>query len=388
MRRLLNITLIGCAFVALFSFNAPNAFAACAVENVAGEPLRMLVLGDSIMWGQGLRPEEKFSARIKCWLQEKTGRPVQQKVEAHSGAVISAGALTNRRYQSTDGEVNLAYPTVNEQLDHALEFYGEQRGKVDLVLVDGCVNDVDVGNLLNATTQPDWLQERITARCQNSMQELLTRITNGFPNAFVFVTSYYRIVSSDTADNAFIRLLVKKLNNVRPEARRMTDKEMRARLIELSELWYRASTASLNNAVNATNAALREKGLPAQVTFVEVDFGPEHTFAASDTLLWNFIFASTNLSGLRKFIVILSFGGAAYKPNDDVRENRIRSCKQTFKAPKGVEESPADKSFRKDSLLICRYASLGHPNQMGALIYAEAIKGHLRTLIEKAGWKR
>ena len=44
---------------------------------------------------------------------------------------------------------------------------------------------------------------------------------------------------------AFLRLLVKKLNNQRPEARRMTDKEMRQRLIAISDEWYKTSTASL-----------------------------------------------------------------------------------------------------------------------------------------------
>jgi hypothetical protein len=37
--------------------------------------------------------------------------------------------------------------------------------------------------------------------------------------------------------------------------------------------------------------------------------------------------------------------------------------------------------------MTCRYASLGHPNQMGALVYAEAIKGHLQSLLE-TGWLR
>ena len=48
-----------------------------------GAPLEMLVLGDSIMWGQGLKPEQKFSWRIKCWLQGKTNREVTQTVFAH-----------------------------------------------------------------------------------------------------------------------------------------------------------------------------------------------------------------------------------------------------------------------------------------------------------------
>ncbi len=122
--------------------------------------------------------------------------------------------------------------------------------------------------------------------------------------------------------------------------------------------------------------------------FTEIDFWPEHSFSAANTLLWNFMFSSTNLSGFRQVIIALSFGTAAYKPDDDVRESRIKSCNETFKPPKEGKENEAEKRFRKDSLLICKYASLGHPNQMGALIYAEAIKGRLQWLIDKAGWKR
>ena len=94
-----------------------------------------------------------------------------------------------------------------------------------------------------------------------------------------------------------------------------------------------------------------------------------------------------NLTGFTKAIVLLSFGTAAYKTNDHVRESRIKSCEQTFQKPKGVKEEKAKKEARQDLFLICRYASLGHPNQMGALIYAEAIKGHLQQLLDQAGWK-
>jgi hypothetical protein len=368
---------------------ARNARAECPgnFKPAAGEPLEMLVLGDSIMWGQGLKPEQKFSWRIKCWLQEKTHREVRQNVFAHSGALLSADPPTAPRFKSNDGEVNLPYPSINEELDHARAFYGPGNTKVNLILLDGCINDVDVSNLLNVTTDPDWLRERINTSCKLGMHSLLKRVTESFPNAQVIVPSYYRIVSSSTADNAFIRLLAKNLNNERPEARRMSDKEMRDRLINLSELWYRVSTADLREAVNTINSELAAKNLPPRVSFVEIDFWPENSFSAAETLLWNFIFGSTNLSGLRKFIVILSFGTTAYKPNDEVRESRIRSCKETFKEPKGVKETPAEKSSRKDRLLICRYASLGHPNQMGALVYTEAIKGHLQWIIDKAGWK-
>jgi hypothetical protein len=223
---------------------------------------------------------------------------------------------------------------------------------------------------------------------------LLQRITESFPNAQVVVTGYYRIVSNNTADNAFIRLLVKKLNSDRSEVQRLTYKEMRERLITLSELWYKVSTASLSEAVSKVNAELGQKNLPERVSFVEIDFGPEHSFSASNTLLWNFMFGSTNLSGFRKVIIAITLGTAAYKPNDDVRDARVKSCNEIFKAPKSsknskdAKETEEQKRDRKNRLLICRYASLGHPNQMGALIYTEAIKGKLQRLIDKAGWRR
>ncbi|HEX3280579.1 MAG TPA: SGNH/GDSL hydrolase family protein [Pyrinomonadaceae bacterium] len=380
---------LGLAFsLGLLLAVASSAQAKCPGDfrPAAGAPLEMLVLGDSIMWGQGLKPEQKFPWRLKCWLQEKTNREVIETVFAHSGALI-ARATEKPRFESNDGEVNLPYPSINEELDHALAFYGPGNTKVNLILLDGCINDVDVSNLLNVTTDPNWLRERINTSCKAGMHDLLKRVIESFPNAQVIVPSYYRIVSDSTADNAFIRLLAKKLNNERPEARRLSDKEMRERLIKLSELWYRASSADLRAAVDAVNNEVSTQGLPPRVSFVEIDFWPEHSFSAAETLLWNFIFGSTNLSGLRKFLIIISFGTSAYKPNDEVRESRNRSCKETFKEPKGIKETPAQKSERKDRLLICRYAALGHPNEMGALVYTEAIKGHLQWMIDKVGWR-
>lgn len=377
----------------LLFLTAGSALAGCPgdVTPSSEDPMQMLVLGDSILWGQGLKREQKPWWRVKCWLEEKTRRELQTRVEAHSGAHLAGSSNTPPRFSSNDGEVNLPSPTINEQLDNAVGFYGPARSSVDLILVDGCINDVDVSNLLNAGATPDWLRERITTSCGAGMHDLLRRITDNFPNAHVVVTGYYRVISSDTDDNAFIRLLVKKLNNESSEARRMTDKEMRGRLIMLSELWYKVSTASLNEAVNKVNEELGEKSLPARVLFVEIEFWPEHSFSASSTLLWNFMFGSTNLSGFRKIILALSLGTAAYKPNDDVRDSRIKSCNETYKAPKAGKdrkETDEEKRDRKNRLVICRYASLGHPNQMGALIYAEAIKGKLQWLIDKAGWKR
>lgn len=376
-------------FVLIF-LNATTAFADCPNQTTlaADDPLHMLVLGDSIMWGQGLREEEKFSSRVKCWLQERINREVKVHVEAHSGAIISGAASALPSFTTASGEVNSTTPTINQQLDHAVEFYNNNRTTPSLILMNGCINDVGVKNLLAASMPLEDLREQVRKSCGEDMQSLLQRVRQSFPQALVLVTSYYPIVSVQTADNVFLRLLVKNLNNQRPEARRMTDKEMRQRLIAISAEWYKTSTASLSEAVKKTNAGAVAESSPPKVSFVEIQFGPEHVFAAPDSLLWNFMFASTNVSGFAKVIVILSFGTAAYKTNDHVRDARIKNCEETFKKPKGIKEDKKVKSAREDLLLVCRYASLGHPNHMGALIYTEAIKAQLLQLIDKAGWKR
>jgi lysophospholipase L1-like esterase len=377
--------------IVLLLLTATSAFADCAneVKPRSNDALQMLVLGDSIMWGQGLREEEKFSSRVKCWLQERTNREVRVHVEAHSGAVISVGSDARRSFTAANGEVNLPTPSINEQLDHAIQFYKEDRSSPALILLNGCINDVGVKSLLAASTPLEDLRERATRSCGEDMYSLLQRVRKSFSQSHVLVTSYYPLVSLQTDDNAFLRLLVKKLNYQRPEALRpMTDKEMRARLIAISAEWYKTSTASLMEAVAKINSDDAPVLSSPKVMFVEIQFGPEHVFAAPDTLLWNFMFASTNLSGFRKVIVLLSFGTAAYKTNDHVRESRIKSCEQTFKKPKGVKEDKDQKNAREDLFLICRYASLGHPTQMGALIYTEAIKAQLQQIIDKAGWKQ
>lgn len=372
--------------VLLLLLTSTAAFGDCPVNPSGGEPLRMLVMGDSIMWGQGLKEDEKFSSRVKCWLQQKTEREVKVHMEAHSGAVISGAASAQPLFSSINGEVNMTSPTINDQLDHAVQFYNQNQTSPALILMNGCINDVGVKNLLAASTPLEDLREQARLNCGEKMQRLLGRVREAFPNAHVIVTGYYPIVSLQTADNAFLRLLVKKLNNQRPEARKMSDKEMRARLVAISDEWYKASTANLLDAVRKTNNVADSDS--AKVLFAEIQFGPEHVFAAPETLLWTFLFASTKASGFAKVIVLLSFGTAAYKANDHVRESRIKSCEQTFKKPKDIKETKKEKADREDLFLICRYASLGHPNNVGALIYTEAIKGQLLQLIDKAGWKR
>ncbi len=391
IRRLISSSSIATSVIGILALMAVNcSFAQQPLldssKSIARDPIHMLVLGDSIMWGQGLKTPDKAWWRLKNWLQQKTGRDVRERIEAHSGAAIEA-TPGSEIFSSKDAEVNLLRPTITEQVVAARRYYGDP-AQVDLILVNGCINDVDVRNLLDAATALDLLEVSIREKCGGRMRSLLQRITREFPNAHVVVSGYYRIISPLSDDNSFARLLVKSLTTEKPETKRMSDKQMRANLVAISELWYQVSTRSLAQAVEAVNSDLRQIAAKQRILFAEIEFSPEHAFSAPDTLLWNFMFGATNLSGLRHAIVVLTLGTAAYKPNDEVRHRRSKSCKETYKRPKERKEDKPQKEGREAKRLACRYASLGHPNRMGALIYTEAIKGQLQWIINAAGWLR
>jgi lysophospholipase L1-like esterase len=339
------------------------------VQQLVGRPLNILVLGDSISWGQGLRPENKSWHHLKIWLAQHTGRRVIEKVEAHSGAVIEAESISKL---SPDNEVNVAAPTLIEQLQRALRHYGDAT-QVDLVLVSGCVNDVGARFVLNAANTTTDIRTLTEAKCGPPMESLLRRITSSFPHAYVIVTSYYPFVSDKTRNDMFMRALTKKFYKAVAGDAKLSQEAIFRRMVANSDQWYRSSTKSLEQAVNIVNAELGSTQSQGRVRFAEVRLLPEHSFRTPETQLWDF-----ERSPLRRLLVILSFGKILLRTNDDVRRQRTASCKEYWKAP--LSETSSQKKERKNEELLCRYASLGHPNRQGAVSYTEAITEHLKTV--------
>src|SRR2546428_5434837 len=140
-------------------------------------PLNVLVLGDSISWGQGLKDEHKASYLVKSWLEQQTGREVRQLIEAHSGAVIGSAQSTEDQTARNaaadlDGELSRAYPTIHDQIDYALRAFNP--AAVDLVIVNGCINDVESRRLLNAANTPDNIRALAQEKCGPPVEALLT----------------------------------------------------------------------------------------------------------------------------------------------------------------------------------------------------------------------
>ena len=364
------------ALAAVISISSLPAYGQ-SIRPAADGQFNLLVLGDSISWGQGLRDEHKAWYQVKTWL-ETSGRKVSERIEAHSGAVIgSVGDSGADPIPRLDPEVSRGVPSVNGQLDNVLRTYADPTN-VDLVIVDGCINDLDARRLLNAANAPAGIVELAQQKCGPPVEALLTRIAASFPNAHIIVTGYYPILSEQTANDFFMRALAKRLYT---GSESMNDKQLRERLIEISRVWYQASNRMLAATTEKVDAQLAAKGSRQRAAFAEIVFLPEHSFAAPQSRLWGF-----DASAIRKLLVILTLGRVTLKTNDEQRNQRGSSCKQALRP--SAPETKAQKKAREVRLLQCRLAAIGHPNRRGAVMYAEAISRQLKLLITGPGWLR
>src|SRR5205807_9988659 len=157
----------------------------------------------------------------------------------------------------------------NGQINNALKAFGDP-SQIDLVLVNGCINDLDSRRLLNAANTPDRIRELAQAKCGPPMEALLERITNVFANANVVVTGYYPILSEKTANDLFMRALVKRFYTAEAGAPKMNDKALLARLIAISHEWYQTSDQMLAAAARKIDSQLAAKGSHQRVLFADV----------------------------------------------------------------------------------------------------------------------
>jgi hypothetical protein len=340
----------------------------------------MLVLGDSVMWGEGFKTEHKSWYQVKTWLETNTGRMVIERIEAHSGAVIEAKDATEST-TAEDGEVNLALPTISNQIDQALRHY-KDGSKVDLVLVNGCANDVGSQNLLNAAITTDEIRRLTEAKCGLPIERLLRKITSSsFGDARVIITGYYSFFSEKTRNDFFLKAMARRFFKDNPGAPKMRSKITLERLIGNSKEWYEASNESIAAAVAKVNAELGSRDSGPRIVFAQIHFLPEHSFKAPETYLWGF-----NPSPFKRLLVFLSLGRVQLETNDERRKQRNRSCDEFYR--RQANETPDEKKDREKSRLTCRYAALGHPNRKGAVFYAQEITSQLKTTIGQAGWLR
>lgn len=271
---------------------------------------------------------------------------------------------------ASNPEVNVARPTVHDQVDAALKHYPDPAA-VEIILLSACGNDVGVENLLNAA-KVEEIDDMAAKKCGAPMERLLRRIAVSFPSSTIIVVGYYPFFSEKTRNDFVLKGLTKRFVKAVPGAPRLSSKETLVRLTENSRNWYLASNKTLAEVVLKING--ETGGSAPRITFAKIDFPPAYSFAAPDTRLWGF-----NRSPFRMLMLFLSFGKMVLPANDEVRRQRTASCNEVFKRP--PSETVDQKREREQRRMFCRYASLGHPNRLGAALYAEAVIGRMPAAV-------
>jgi len=298
--------------------------------------MRIVALGDSVMWGQGLLPEQKFVALVNQGINGDPPVDSNLTILAHSGAII--GAATNVSGTAVDGEVPMAYPTVIQQCDS----FSDNPLAVDIVIVNGGINDVDGNNIVDPLVDEYTLRTLINQHCYQDMLTLLTHITSKFsnPNTKIVVPSYYPILSEQSdlirippfleLRGIFLTELLTKLGDVIFDT-----------IFEKCQLFSDLSSVCLRQAVNETNQALGRNC----VRFAQVPFGTDNAGLAPNAWLWGVDVDS--------------------EPEDPMAAPRHASC-----------DLYQPNLFKRE---LCYRASAGHPNILGAQQFAGAIMNALQN---------
>jgi hypothetical protein len=332
-------------------------------------PFIAIALGDSIMWGQGLSDatgSHKFTSRVRDWVGSSLVKPATLTSFAHSGADLNLPVGEPRR-DPTLGEVPNSFPTVWEQLAMAVASLSTpppgatptSPDDVDLVLVDGCTNDIGIRTILNPLVTETAIAANATALC-SGMADFLTAVHGTFKNAKIIVTGYFPIVSPVSDLTALGTLLADVGIVIAPAAAAslgipldpvsgaiagfIVSEYLRKSLVSHSAIYAASTTSALATAVSIANA----KAGGGWSTFVAPPFQDVNAYAAPATWLW---LVPTGLF-----------------PKDEVFDERSKMCSAvTF-----LDASqPA----------LCVEASMGHPNVLGAQAYADAITAQLAAVL-------
>jgi hypothetical protein len=355
----------------------------------------MAVIGDSVAWGQGLKSWNKFSCRTKHWLEAKTGRPVEAKIYAHAGAVIDREQADQWEKKHLEHgnikpghEVNVSFPTIISQVETAENELTKSGKVVDLVLLDGCINDVKKETIINAKLGVEGIRKEARTRCGQPFKELLAKVGRAFPQAEVIVTGYFPLVfkgvpgvQKGTAHNLLMDYLIKYISGEKGIPENCKD-DIRGGLDPMSQAWVDESSRLFSEAVRDANAEYHTD----RFAFVETGIAPEFGFSTPNSMLWTLQMQATHLGGIRKGLAILLDIFDSYDTNDETWKERKKQCKDIKQYLKSERKRLHDKlpNDEKDfSSFTCNRGSLAHPNQFGAAIYAQAITDRLAQRLSR-----
>lgn len=294
---------------------------------------QVVFFGDSIVWGQGLKEVNKFAfdveEHLKTLALHRIG--VYGTNYANSGATIGIGNANPG--EGFHGEVPASEPTIFAQIERCERVAEDVR----LIVMNGGINDVGLGNLLLGKFN---LRNDLPAIFRDDMRSLLDKVGVKFPNAAIIVPGYFKIFSSKS-DSALVTALVTVLNPQGALVLPATHVALKKLLEERSATFWEVAHENLQKAIDQLNADLGS----TRAVFADPMFGDDNAMFTGN---------SSWVYGINAALEPLdreSLGGVALE--------RRAHCSAAGQS--GVDA------------LTCQRASVGHPNLKGADAYALAI---------------
>src|SRR5688572_11154426 len=344
------------ALIAAFVLSSTSLFA----QSV--KPFELLVVGDSLIWGQGLEEKDKIYTHVANWLRDgglNGARRVNVKVKAHSGSTVkfhAEDAEAHRRAGRDETfyykpEVNVSFPSTWKQIEVAASEY-KAAGKqgADLIILSGCITDITVAKVLDPNGDDNLLRQSAKKYCHDDMLDLLDHAARVHPAASIVVAGYFPMISPKSDGVRLFNGWLEARDTSRPAkwlmnnplTRKLVFQKIGNRAIARSRLWFEESNKHLQAAVEDLN---KRRGR-ATAVFVKSPLTEDNSVEAPNTLLFKM--------------------GKKGIPEDPLFLERKADCNAALPELKR-------KTGLVYSVRFCEVAGVGHPNRNGARAYADAV---------------
>lgn len=166
---------------------------------------KIVAIGDSIVWGQGLEPEDKFTRIVARELPAELSEALDL---SHSGAVIGGNPQSSQHKEkprgaaavSTSpfrGEIPNKLPTIISQINDIAKLTAPK--EIDILLMDGGANDAGFDNVLSGDKNDFRRFLHATARDVTShCRFALKAAKETCPNALIVYTGYFAGLSEES----------------------------------------------------------------------------------------------------------------------------------------------------------------------------------------------
>ncbi len=327
-------SLAGLAGLLLFCIGSPALASEPRVEDTVGSgkatPLRLVAIGDSVMWGQGLSEGHKATKLVQKWLAEKLSRRVTRAVHAQSGAELRAHPTHGGLHSS---EIPSSLPTIGAQLEEVRNPH-----TVDVVMLNGCINDFEGERILGGNSSKADISQRASKKCYGAVKSLLEQAALRFPNAVIVDVGYYPLFTKNPSGFLAATTFLEVQNLWCEHNCFNMDLDLKGR----SRAFYDASNAAIEKAVGEVSAANHGR----KILFAKWPYSEAGGYGSSQSQVWSIT------------------------DKDDVQFQRIPECVKLFEKTK---------SWRYAT--YCNKAATLHPNHRGAQVMATAVEDALKPYL-------